>query len=73
MRLRVLLLGAPGVGKGTYGVRLAKAWNVPHIATGDLIRNVLLSATDHPDYALVHSASTQGLLVPSSIVDKLLQ
>jgi adenylate kinase len=36
--MRVLMLGAPGSGKGTQGVRIAERYNVPHISTGDLLR-----------------------------------
>jgi adenylate kinase len=34
----ILLLGAPGVGKGTQSQELVAAWNIPHISTGDLLR-----------------------------------
>jgi len=36
--LRALLLAPPGAGKGTQGDRLAEAYGVPHLATGDLLR-----------------------------------
>ena len=36
--LRALLLAPPGAGKGTQGERLALAYGVPHLATGDLLR-----------------------------------
>lgn len=36
--MRVLMLGAPGAGKGTQGVRVAARYGVPHISTGDLLR-----------------------------------
>ncbi|KAH9616524.1 hypothetical protein KSS87_012626 [Heliosperma pusillum] len=39
-----VFLGCPGVGKGTYATRLSKLLTVPHIATGDLVRNQLSSA-----------------------------
>lgn len=36
--MRVLLLGAPGSGKGTQGPRLARLLGAPHVALGDLLR-----------------------------------
>src|SRR5579871_3499637 len=41
----VLLLGAPGVGKGTQAEVLAKLWGVPKIATGDILRANVASGT----------------------------
>lgn len=38
-----VFLGCPGVGKGTYAARLSKLLGVPHIATGDLVRQQLSS------------------------------
>lgn len=35
---RMVFLGAPGVGKGTFASRLAPAWGIPTISTGDLVR-----------------------------------
>lgn len=44
--MRLLLLGAPGSGKGTQGARLAALYGVPHIASGDLIRDHIERGTD---------------------------
>ena len=44
--MRLVLLGAPGSGKGTQGQRLAAFYGVPHIATGDLIRDHIARRTD---------------------------
>lgn len=38
-----MFLGCPGVGKGTYASRLTALLGVPHIATGDLVRDELSS------------------------------
>lgn len=39
-----VFLGCPGVGKGTYASRLSRLLGVPHIATGDLVRDELASS-----------------------------
>lgn len=39
-----IFLGCPGVGKGTYASRLCNLLGVPHIATGDLVREELASS-----------------------------
>ncbi len=44
--MRILLLAPPGAGKGTQGKRLAEHYGVPHIATGDLLREHVERGTD---------------------------
>jgi len=39
----IVLLGPPGCGKGTQGALLSKKYGIPHISTGDLIRNEISS------------------------------
>jgi len=43
--LRVVLLGAPGAGKGTQARRLSESFGVPHIATGDMFRSAVAQGT----------------------------
>lgn len=42
----MILLGPPGAGKGTQGSALARSFGIPHIATGDIIRDQIARGTD---------------------------
>lgn len=44
--LKIVLLGAPGSGKGTQGERLAAEYGVPQVSTGDLLRNAVADQTE---------------------------
>jgi len=68
--MRILLLGAPGAGKGTQAKELAKKLRLPHISTGDLLRQNVASGT-----ALGMQAKdfmNKGALVPDELVNKML-
>jgi adenylate kinase len=43
--MRIVLLGAPGCGKGTQGQRLAERYKIPEISTGDLLREAVAAGT----------------------------
>jgi adenylate kinase len=65
----ILLLGAPGVGKGTQAKELVKLWGIPQISTGDLLRANVAQGT-----ALGKSAREvmqRGELVPDSLVNEM--
>jgi adenylate kinase len=65
----ILLLGAPGVGKGTQAKELVKHWGIPQISTGDLLRGHVARGT-----ALGKAAKgliEHGNLVPDSIVNEM--
>ncbi len=64
----VLLLGAPGTGKGTQGQMLGKLPGVVHVAMGDIFRG--LDKTSELGQVFVEY-STKGLLVPDEFVVKL--
>lgn len=44
--MRIVLFGPPGAGKGTQGSLLAQAYGIPHIATGDIIRDHIARRTE---------------------------
>jgi len=65
-----IFLGCPGVGKGTYASRLSRFLGIPHIATGDLLREEL--AQSGPSATELASIVNQGKLVPDEIIVNLL-
>ena len=65
----ILLMGAPGVGKGTQAKELVKLWGIPQISTGDLLRaNV---AQDTSLGRVAKEIMGRGELVPDSLVDEM--
>lgn len=70
MLMVVILLGAPGAGKGTQARRLAEALSLPHIATGDLFRENIANGTELGKRAEGYLNS--GQLVPDDVVIDLL-
>ncbi len=65
----ILLLGAPGVGKGTQAKELVKLWNIPQISTGDLLRGNVARGTNLGTTA--KEIMARGELVPDSLVDEM--
>jgi adenylate kinase len=65
-RMRIVLLGAPGCGKGTQGHRLARHYKVPEISTGDLLREAVAAGT--PLGKAAKAAMDAGQLVSDEIV-----
>jgi len=64
--MRLVLLGAPGSGKGTQATRLKDALRVPHISTGELLRAAVAAKT--PLGLKAHEVMAAGNLVSDDIV-----
>lgn len=68
---RIALLGPPGAGKGTQASRLAGHLGVPHIATGDLLRQAVAAGT--PGGLLARPYLDAGELVPDRLIGNLVR
>jgi adenylate kinase len=64
--VRLLLIGAPGSGKGTQAVRLAERFGITHISSGDLLRQHVRDLT--PIGQTIKEYVDAGDLVPDSVV-----
>ena len=62
----IVLLGAPGAGKGTQAALIAKEYNIPHISTGDILRRNIKEQTELGK--LAKSYIDKGALVPDEVV-----
>lgn len=63
--MKIIMLGAPGAGKGTQAKMLADKFQIPHISTGDIFRANLKAGTELGKQAKVYM--DQGLLVPDEL------
>lgn len=64
--MRIVLLGAPGSGKGTQAKKLVTAYGYPQVSTGDLLRDAVARGTDYGRQA--KAAMDAGQLVSDAIV-----
>ncbi|MDD7458226.1 MAG: adenylate kinase [Clostridia bacterium] len=62
----IILLGAPGAGKGSQATKIATEYNIPHISTGDILRKNIKEQTELGKMA--KSYIDQGQLVPDDVV-----
>jgi len=68
--MHIIMLGAPGAGKGTQADILSKEMNLPHIASGDLFRQALEERTEVG--LLAKSYMDKGELVPDEVAIKMI-
>lgn len=74
--MKLVILGAPGAGKGTQAVNLSETLKIPHISTGDIFRSNIKGGT--PLGKLAKEFIEKGALVPDEVTigivkDRLLQ
>jgi adenylate kinase len=67
---RVAFLGPPGAGKGTQARDLAQEWRVPHLATGDMLREAVAAGT--PLGREAKGYMDQGALVPDDVIIRMM-
>ena len=64
--MKLIMLGAPGAGKGTQAKKIADKYSIPHISTGDIFRANIKEGTELGKKAKTYM--DQGLLVPDELV-----
>lgn len=68
--MKIVMLGAPGAGKGTQAEMLAKKYDIPHVSTGDIFRMNIKNGTELGMEAKKYM--DQGLLVPDELTVRIL-
>ncbi len=63
--MKIIMLGAPGAGKGTQALNIAKEYNIPHISTGDIFRANIKGGTELGKKAKEYM--DRGALVPDEV------
>ena len=63
--MKIIMLGAPGAGKGTQAKQIATKYQIPHISTGDIFRANIKNGTELGKKAKEYM--DQGLLVPDEL------
>ena len=68
--MKIIMLGAPGAGKGTQAIRIAEKYNIPHVSTGDIFRANIKGGTELGKEA--KSYMDKGQLVPDELTVRIL-
>lgn len=69
--MRLVLIGPPGVGKGTQAQRLIEHFKIPHVATGDMLRAHVRDASDLGRRA--QAVMSRGNLVPDDLIQEIVE
>lgn len=70
VKMKIIMLGAPGAGKGTQAKMIAEKYGLPHISTGDIFRANIKNGTELGKEAKEYM--DKGLLVPDELTVRLL-
>jgi adenylate kinase len=70
INMKIIMLGAPGAGKGTQAKMIAKEYGIPHVSTGDIFRANIKEGTELGKEAKGYM--DKGLLVPDELTVKIL-
>ena len=68
--MKIVMLGAPGAGKGTQAKMIAEKYGIPHVSTGDIFRANIKNKTELGAEAKKYM--DQGLLVPDELTVRIL-
>ena len=68
--MKIIMLGAPGAGKGTQAKKIAERYGLPHVSTGDIFRANIKNGTELGMEAKKYM--DQGMLVPDELTVKIL-
>lgn len=69
--MNIILLGAPGAGKGTQATKISDKYGMPHISTGDIFRENIKNRTEIG--LLAKSYTDKGQLVPDEVTCKIVE
>ncbi|QJC38407.1 adenylate kinase [Enterobacteriaceae endosymbiont of Donacia fulgens] len=71
--MRIILLGPPGVGKGTYARFISEKYNLPNISIGNMLRNYILNNKHNFLTKKIKKFIKKGIMVPDDIIIKIIK
>jgi len=71
METRIVIMGPPGSGKGTVARIISKVYCIPHITTGDMLREAVAEGTERGEVA--RDYMERGALVPDQVVNSIVE
>ena len=69
--MNIVMLGAPGAGKGTQALKISQKYDIPHVSTGDIFRKSIKEGT--PLGVEAKSYMVKGLLVPDHVTNNMVK